>query len=144
MMVLEVLKRTWSEVRKERNEAEKARKEVEILLKQAKNTVSAIDEAYNSLSKVYLCLPEEERKDFVQKTLDLLKFTGKGYYKPTAHSFYKKLCDDYFNDYDLKLIDYYWKAKDWKNVVVVCERLKKNINNSRSVYVGKNEEKADG
>jgi hypothetical protein len=144
MMILEVLKRTWSEVRKERNEAKKAREEVRILLKQAENTVSAIDKAYESLSEVYQCLPEKDRQDYVQKTLDLLKFTGKGYYKPTAHSFYKKLCDDYFNDYDLSLIDHYWKAKDWKNVVVVCERLKRNINNSRNVYVGKNEKKVDG
>ena len=93
-MILEVFKRTWSEVRKERNEAKKARKEVEILLKQAKNTVSAIDEAYNSLSKVYSCLPEEERMDFVQKTLDLLKFTGIGHIKnvnQTAYTFYNKL-----------------------------------------------------
>jgi hypothetical protein len=42
------------------------------------------------------------------------------------------------------LIDHYWKAKDWKNVVVVCERLKENINNCRDVYVRKNEEKAEG
>jgi hypothetical protein len=147
MMILEVFKRTWSEVRKERNEAKKARKEVEILLKQAKNTVSAIDEAYNSLSKVYSCLPEEERMDFVQKTLDLLKFTGIGHIKnvnQTAYTFYNKLYSDYSSDYDLKLMYRYWKAKDWKNVVVVCERLKENINNSRDVYVRKNEEKAEG
>lgn len=146
-MIFEVFKKTWKEVRKERNEAKKAREEVEILLRQAKNTVSAIDEAYNSLSKVYPCLPEEERKDFVQKTLDLLKFTGVGHIKnvnQTAYTFYNKLCSDYFSDYDLKLMHRYWEAKDWKNVVVVCERLKKNINNSRDVYVRKNEEKAEG
>ena len=97
-MIFEVLRRTWSEVRKERNEAKKARKEVEILLKQVKNTVSAIDEAYNSLSKVYPCLPEDERKDFVQKTLDLLKYTGSGWMKQTAHSFYNKLSEDYSSD----------------------------------------------
>ena len=144
MMILEVFKRTWSEVRKERNKAKKARKEVEILLKQAKNTVSAIDEAYNSLKEIYLCLPEDDRKDYVQKTLDLLKFTGSGLMKQTAHSFYNKLYDDYSSDYNLKLMYRYCKAKDWKNVVVVCERLKENINNSRDVYVRKNEEKAEG
>ena len=146
-MILEVFKRTWKEVRKERNEAKKARKEVEILLKQTKNTVSAINEAYKSLSKVYSCLPEEERRDFVQKTLDLLKFTGIGHIKSvnqTAYTFYNKLYSDYSSDYDLKLMYCYWKAKDWKNVVVVCERLKENINNSRDVYVRKNEEKAEG
>lgn len=137
-MILEVFKRTWSEVRKERNKAKKARKEVEILLKQAKNTVSAIDEAYESLKEIYLCLPEDDRIDYVQKTLDLLKFTGVGHIKnvnQTAHSFYNKLYDDYSSDYDLKLMYRYWEAKDWKNVVVVCERIKKNINNSRKIYV---------
>ena len=146
MMILEVFKRTWSEVRKERNEAKKARKEVEILLKQAKNTVSAIDEAYNSLSKVYSCLPEEERMDFVQKTLDLLKFTGIGHIKnvnQTAYTFYNKLYSDYSSDYDLKLMYRYWEAKDWKNVVEVCERLKRNINNSRKIYVEAKKEVKD-
>jgi len=138
MMILEVFKRTWSEVRKERNEAKKARKEVEILLKQAKNTVSAIDEAYNSLLQIYPCLPEKERKDFVQKTLDLLKFTGIEHIKnvnQTAYTFYNKLYLDYSSDYDLKLMYRYWKAKDWKNVVEICERLKRRINNSRKIYV---------
>jgi hypothetical protein len=133
-MILEVLKRTWREVRKERNEAKRAKEEIRILLKRVEITISAIDKAYESLSVIYQCLPEKDRQDYVQKTLDLLKFTGKGYYKPTAHSFYKKLCDDYFNDYDLALIHHYWKAKDWKNVVVVCERLKKNLYNSINVY----------
>ena len=134
MMILEVLKRTWSEVRKERNEAKRARKEIRILLKQVEITISSIDKAYESLSVIYKCLPEKDRQDYVQKTLDLLKFTGSGQVRQTAYSFYKKLCDDYFNDYDLKLIDHYWKAKDWKNVVVVCERLKKNLYKSINVY----------
>jgi hypothetical protein len=133
MMILEVFKRTWKEVRKERNEAKKAREEVEILLRQAKNTVSAINKAYESLKEVYLCLPEDDRKDYVQKTLDLLKYTGSGLMKQTAHSFYNKLYEDYYSDYYLRLMNQYWKAKDWKNVVVVCERLKRDINNSRKI-----------
>ena len=143
MMILEVFKRTWSEVRKERNKAKKAREEVEILLKQAKNTVSAIDEAYESLKEIYLCLPEDDRKDYVQKTLDLLKHTESWWPKQTAYSFYNKLYEDYFSDYDLRLMYLYWEAKDWKNVVVVCERLKRNINNSRKIYVESKKEVKD-
>ena len=143
MMIFEVFKRTWSEVRKERNEAKKAREEVEILLRQTKNTVSAINEAYESLRKVYSCLPEDDRKDYVQKTLDLLKYTGSGLMKQTAHSFYNKLYDDYSSDYDLKLMYRYWENKDWKNVVKVCERLKRRINNSRKIYVETKKETKD-
>jgi hypothetical protein len=143
MMILEVFKRTWSEVRKERNEAKKARKEVEILLKQTKNTVSAINEAYERLKEVYLCLPEDDRIDYVQKTLDLLKYTGSGLMKQTAHSFYNKLYVDYSSDYDLKLMYRYWENKAWKNVVVVCERLKRRINNSRKIYVETKKEAED-
>ena len=134
-MILEVFKRAWEEVRKERNKAKEAREEVEILLRQIKNTVSEINEAYESLSNVYPCLPEDYRKDYVQKTLNLLKYTGSGLSKQTAHTFYKKLYDDYSSDYDLELIHHYWKAKDWKNVVEVCERLKRKINSSRKIYV---------
>ena len=134
-MILEVFKRTWSEVRKERNEAKKARKEVEILLKQAKNTVSAIDEAYKSLREIYLCLPEDDRIDYVQKTLDLLR----GGCMP----FYNKLYEDYSSDYYLRLMYQYWVAKDWKNVVVVCEKLKRDINNSREIYVETKKETKD-
>lgn len=143
MMILEVFKRTWSEVRKERNKAKEAREEVEILLRQTKNTVSAIDEAYESLKEIYLCLPEDDRKDYVQKTLDLLKYSGSGLMKQTAHSFYNKLYDDYSSGYDLKLIYHYWEAKDWKNVVVACERLKRQINNSRKIYVETKKETKD-
>ena len=143
MMIFEVFKRTWKEVRKERNEAKKAREEVEILLRQAKNTVSAINEAYESLKEVYLCLPEDDRIDYVQKTLDLLKYSGSGLMKQTAHSFYNKLYDDYSSDYDLKLMYRYWENKAWKNVVEVCERLKRRINNSRKIYVETKKETKD-
>ena len=142
-MILEVFKRTWKEVRKERNEAKRAREEVEILLKQTKKTVSAINKAYESLKEVYLCLPESDRKDYVQKTLDLLKLTGSGLMKQTAYSFYNKLYEDYSSDYDLKLMYRYWEDKDWKNVVKVCERLKRNINNSRKIYVETKKETKD-
>ena len=143
MIIFEVLKRTWKEVRKERNEAKKARKEVETLLRQAKNTVSAINKAYESLREVYSCLPDDDRIDYVQKTLDLLKYTGSGLVKQTAYSFYNKLYDDYSSDYDLKLMYRYWEAKDWKNVVEVCERLKRRINNSRKIYVETKKETKD-
>jgi len=133
-MIFEVFKRTWKEVRKERDEAKKAREEVEILLRQAKNTVLAINKAYEYLKEIYLCLPEDDRKNYVQKTLDLLK---------SAHSFYNKLYEDYSSDYDLRLMYLYWEAKDWKNVVVVCERLKRNINNSRKIYVETKKETKD-
>jgi hypothetical protein len=142
-MIFEVFKRAWKEVRKERNEAKKARKEVEILLRQTKNTVSAIDKAYESLKEVYLCLPKDDRRDYVQKTLDLLKYTGSGWMKQTAHSFYNKLYEDYSSDYYLKLMYKYWEEKDWKNVVAVCEKLKRNIDNSRKIYVEAKKEAED-
>jgi len=88
-------------------------------------------------------LPESDRKDYVQKTLDLLKLTGSGLMKQTAYSFYNKLYEDYSSDYDLKLMYRYWEDKDWKNVVKVCERLKRNINNSRKIYVETKKETKD-
>ena len=134
-MIVKDLWRAWKEVRKKRKEAELALINVELLLKEIKEERNKAKECYELLGEVYHGLPEIDRQDYVQKTLDLLHFTGSGWIKQTTYSFYDRLWKEYSDGSEINIAYQFWKNGDYDNVVKVCLDLETEIKNEIKKWI---------
>ena len=134
-MIVKDLWRAWKEVRKKRKEAELALINVELLLKEIKEERNKAKECYELIGKVYHGLPEIDRQDYVQKTLDLLHFTGSGWIKQTTYSFYDRLWKEYSDGSEINIAYQFWKNGDYDNVVKVCLDLETEIKNEIKKWI---------
>ena len=74
MMLLETIERTWKELRKEKNEAKKVLKDIQVVVEHWERVWKTAENIEKELSAIYSDLPESQRQDYVQKTMDLLKY----------------------------------------------------------------------
>ena len=74
MMLLETIERTWKELRKEKNEAKKVLKDIQVVVEHWERMWKTAENIEKELSEIYHELPESQRQDYVQKTMDLLNY----------------------------------------------------------------------
>lgn len=110
--------RAWKEVRNKRHLAKESLKLMDALYKCVEERKHQIFKCYEDLGKVYSYLPKNDRQGYIQKTLDLLNFSGSGRVKQTAFSFYKKLYEDI--KYNKDLVYDHWNRGDYEKVIEIC------------------------
>ena len=133
------LKDIWIVFRKAYNEhfalklkAFDAIKECESKLDSIDRVCYLLDETYRNLDELYLQLPIKERQDFIQSTLDLIRygvrtnedgsFSGYGF-NEIYHNLYRKLKSDY------KYIKKLYKEKRYDDVIEQADDLLERVNN---------------
>lgn len=133
------LKDIWIVFRKAYNEhfalklkAFDAIKEYESKLNSIGRVCYLLDETYRNLDEVYLQLPIKERKDFIQSTMDLLRygvranedgsFSGYGF-NEIYSNLYRKLKSDY------KYIKKLYKEKRYDDVIERVDDMLVHVDN---------------
>lgn len=135
MMLLELIERTWEELRKEKNEAKQVLKDIQVVVDHWERMWETAENIEKELSEIYYELPESQRQDYIQKTLDLLKY---GFdidveWRPDGfidifHYIYT-VCLSYQEQAE-KL----YKEKDYKSVTGKLEDLESEVERIKEIY----------
>lgn len=125
--------RAWKEVRNKRHLAKESLELINSLYICIKERKHQIFKCYDDLGKIYSYLPKDSRQDYVQKTLDLLNFSGSGWAKQTTYSFYKKLYEDI--DYKRDVVYDHWRRGDYEKVIEICGQIISDTDRKIDEYI---------